>query len=223
VRKIPRLSRCAAAGFMAVAAISVAACGSPVPDIPAPPSQTQAAPPSSADGVTTPAQLFGPACAQLPQSGVPGSAIMMSRQPAAAALATNPLLKTLAMAVQKGGIGDTLNTAKDATVFAPYDDAFTDLRQSMGPDNFNALLANKNALDDILKYHVVVRRYDRAGLASAGTVTTLQGGNLRIKDAGDTMNITDNAGKTAHVLCGNIPTKNATVFLIDKVMQPKPS
>jgi uncharacterized surface protein with fasciclin (FAS1) repeats len=106
-------------------------------------------------------------------------------------------------------------------VFAPYDDAFTDLQQKIGPDRFNALLADKNALSDILKYHVVVKRYDRAGLAAAGTVTTLQGGNLTITDAGDTMNIKDNANQTAHVLCGNLPTANATVFVIDRVMMPK--
>jgi uncharacterized surface protein with fasciclin (FAS1) repeats len=52
-------------------------------------------------------------------------------------------------------------------------------------------------------------------------VTTLQGGSLRIKDAGDTMEITDNTGVTSHVLCGNIPTANATLFIIDQVMQPK--
>jgi uncharacterized surface protein with fasciclin (FAS1) repeats len=26
---------------------------------------------------------------------------------------------------------------------------------------------------------------------------------------------------TAHVLCGNIPTANGTLFLVDQVMQPK--
>jgi uncharacterized surface protein with fasciclin (FAS1) repeats len=54
-------------------------------------------------------------------------------------------------------------------------------------------------------------------------VTTLQGGSLRIRDDQDTMDITDNAGTTAHVLCGNIPTANATVFIIDKVLMAQPS
>ena len=35
--------------------------------------------------------------------------------------------------------------------------------------------------------------------------------------------ITDGAGNTAHVLCGNIPTSNATVFVIDKVLTAKAS
>ncbi|WP_245607143.1 fasciclin domain-containing protein [Pseudonocardia spinosispora] len=224
MRKNQRLSRVAAAAMMAALAVSVAACGSDTPQA-TPPSSSAAAPsPSSeasAAGITTPKQAFGPACQQLPQGGVPGSALKMAGQPVAAAAATNPLLKTLTTAVQKAGIADTLNSAKAATVFAPYDDAFTDLQQRIGPDRFNALLADKNALGDILKYHVVVKRYDRAGLAAAGTVTTLQGGNLTITDAGDTMNIKDNANQTAHVLCGNLPTANATVFVIDRVMMPK--
>jgi uncharacterized surface protein with fasciclin (FAS1) repeats len=226
LRKIPRLSGFSgltAAGLMAAVAISVAACGGSVPEVPAPPSQALPLAPASADGVTTPAQAFGPACQQLPQGGVPGSTITMANWPVAAAAATNPLLGTLTLAIGKAGLADTLNSARSATVFAPYDAAFTDMRQSMGPDRFDALLANKDALADILKYHVVVKRYDRAGLAAAGTVTTLQGGSLQIKDDGDTMDIKDNTGKTAHVLCGNLPTANATVFVIDKVMMPKPS
>ena len=34
---------------------------------------------------------------------------------------------------------------------------------------------------------------------------------------------TSGAGNTAHVLCGNIPTSNATVFVIDKVLTAKTS
>lgn len=220
------LARLSTAGVLAAVALAVAGCaGEPPRDVP-PPASTQPAAPTgeqSAAGITTPNQAFGPACKQLPQGGVPGSALRMAAQPVGAAAATNPLLKTLSLAVQKAGMVETLNSAQTATVFAPYEDAFTDLQQSLGPDRFNALLADKNALGEILKYHVVVKRYDRAGLAAAGTVTTLQGGNLQVKDAADTMNVTDNAGQTAHVLCGNLPTSNATVFLIDKVLLPNKS
>jgi uncharacterized surface protein with fasciclin (FAS1) repeats len=205
-------------------ALCVTACGSDeTPDVPAPASQAAApADGASADGVTTAAELFGPACSEMPQGGVPGSALLMAKQPVATAAATNPLLGTLSQAIQKGGVADNLNGLPAATVFAPYDAAFTDLKQSLGPDKFNALLADSGALSNILKYHVVPKRYDRAGLVSAGTVTTLQGGTLAIKNDGDTIDITDNSGgKAAHVLCGNVPTANATVFLIDRVLTPK--
>jgi uncharacterized surface protein with fasciclin (FAS1) repeats len=226
VRKIPRPQRfprfVVGAGLLAALTIGVSACGSQVPEIPAPATQAPAQTTGeSPDGVTTPTQAFGPACQQLPQNGVPGSALLMAKQPVAAALSTNPLAKTFAVAVQKADLAGTLNEAQSETVFVPYESAFTDLQQSLGPDKFNALLANRSALADILKYHVVVKRYDRVALVAAGHVATLQGGNLQIKDGGDTLNITDNAGKTAHVLCGNLPTANATVFLIDKVLMPQ--
>ena len=32
--------------------------------------------------------------------------------------------------------------------------------------------------------------------------------------------VTDGQGNTANILCGNIPTANATVFVIDKVLMP---
>jgi uncharacterized surface protein with fasciclin (FAS1) repeats len=226
VRKIPRPQRfprfVVGAGLLAALTIGVSACGSQVPDIPPPATQAPAPLAGAApDGVTTPAQAFGPACQQLPQSGIPGSALMMANQPVATALATDPLAKTFAVAVQKANLVGTLNEAKSATVFVPYESAFTDLQQSLGPDRFNALLSNPSALADVLKYHVVVKRYDRIALVAARSVSTLQGGNLKINDAGDTVNITDNAGKTAHVLCGNLPTTNATIFLIDKVLNPQ--
>jgi uncharacterized surface protein with fasciclin (FAS1) repeats len=221
VRKTPRL---ATAGLLAVTAMVVAmavsACGGSVSDS-ALPSEAAVPAPAPGNGVTTPDQAFGPICSQLPQNGIPGSPITMAGRPVATAAATNPLLKLLTVAIRKAGVADTLNSAPAATVFAPYDAAFTDLQQSIGPDKFNALLANSGALADILKYHVVVKRYDRAGLVAAGTVATLQGGTVKIKNDGDTMDITDNAGKTAHVLCGNLPTGNATVFVIDKVLMPQ--
>lgn len=219
MRKTPRL---AAAGLLAAVALAVSACGSSVPEAAGP---SEAPPPTVApgNGVTTPSQAFGPACVQLPQNGIPGSAIKMAGLPVAAAAATNPLLKSLTLAIQKAGLADTLNSAPAATVFAPYDAAFSDLKQSLGPDKFNALLANSGALADILKYHVVVKRYDRAGLAAAGTVATLQGGTLQVKNDGSSLDVTDNTGQTAHVLCGDLPTGNATVFVIDKVLMPKQS
>ena len=66
---------------------------------------------------------FGPACAKVPASG-PGSVADMANQPVATAAARNPLLSTLATAVSKAGLADTLNRAEALTVFAPTNDAF---------------------------------------------------------------------------------------------------
>lgn len=221
MRKIQRL---ALVGAMAALAAAVAGCGgaAPTANTPAPAAPSSVAPPSSpSNGVTTPADVFGPACGQLPQGGEPGSVVRAAKLPVVAAINATPLLKSLGIAVQKAALTDLLNQQKEITVFAPYDRGFANFQQGLGADRFNTLMADQNKLGDALKYHVVVKRYDRAGLVAAKNVTTLQGGNLQIRDAGDTMEITDNAGTTAHVLCGNIPTANATVFLIDNVLQPR--
>jgi uncharacterized surface protein with fasciclin (FAS1) repeats len=207
--------------LLAAMAIGMTACGDAPPEIPAPSSQAEAPTQSNtSDGVTTPKQLFGQACGQLPQGGTPGSAERLASQPVAAGLNSNPFAKTFSSAIQKAGLVGPLDESPSATVFVPYEAAFTDLQQQLGPDKFNALLADQKQLADILKYHVVVKRYDRAGLAAVHQVTTLQGGQLQVSDAGDTMNVQDNGRGTAHVLCGNVPTKNATVFFVDKVLMP---
>jgi uncharacterized surface protein with fasciclin (FAS1) repeats len=58
----------------------------------------------------------------------------------------------------------------------------------------------------------------RQGLADAGTVTTVQGGELTI--SGDSPSLVIDQQEQTSVLCGNLPITNATVFVIDKVLMP---
>ena len=216
--------RLSAVAAMAALAISLTACGSSPSSttMPAAPATSQAGPsgPSGAsgDGVTTAGDVFGAACSTLPQGSAPGGLEAMGPQPVATAASTNPLLSTLVTSVKAAGLVDTLNTQKAITVFAPSNGAFANVQKALGEDKFNALLADKDALGKVLTYHVVAKRYDRDGLVDAATVSPLAGGSLQVKDAGDTITVTDGSGATANVLCGNIPTSNATVFVIDKVL-----
>lgn len=216
--------RVAGIGFAAVAALSLTACsGSDTASsgssssAPAPaPSSSMAAPSSSmaaGDGVTTNADVFGPACSQLPQGSAPGSLDSMGPQPVASAASTNPLLTKLVAAVKATNLVDTLNSQQAITVFAPADPAFA----ALGDAKFTELAGKPAELAPILQYHVVGKRYDAKGLESAGTLESLNtaGGPLKIEGSGD--NLTVNGAK---ILCGNIPTKNATVFVIDKVLTP---
>lgn len=167
---------------------------------------------ASNDGVTSKDDVFGAACSQLPQDTAnAGSLDGMVDDPVATAASGNPLLTKLVAAVQAAGLVDTLNKADGAyTVFAPYDPAF----DALGPA-LNQVLADKPQLTSVLTYHVVPQRYDRDGILSAGTLPTVQGGELAIAGSGD--DVTVNGAK---VLCGNIPTANATVFVIDSVLMP---
>lgn len=217
------MHKLAAAGSLAAIVLSVAACGGPAPNGPAYVAPTTAAhnpTVATQDGVTTPSQAFGSACTQLPQGGAAGSATSMSSMPVAQAAATNPMLSTFTQLVAKAGLTDVLNSDKRMTVFAPTNDAFNQLQQHLGSQAYNALINNKAELTTLLQYHVVVHRYDEAGLVNAGQVSSLQGASLTIHGTGDALTIGDNTQQVARVLCGNLPTANATVFLLDTVLMP---
>jgi uncharacterized surface protein with fasciclin (FAS1) repeats len=223
VRKTTRLAAAAAA----VLALSLAACSNEAPATEAPAAEPTAAAPtteqmmSSSDGVTTDDDVFGPACDQLPQGDDPGSLDDMGPQPVASAASTNPLLTTLVAAVGNvPGLADTLNSAEALTVYAPADPAFEAAREALGEEAFTALLNDPDALGELLSYHVVGERMDAEALVEAGETTQLAGGTVTVGGTADAPTLTGGDGTTATVLCGNIPTANATVFVIDAVLQP---
>jgi uncharacterized surface protein with fasciclin (FAS1) repeats len=170
---------------------------------PPPPAAAPSATPPAADGPV------GPACATLPDSG-PGSPAAMADEPVATAAAQNPDLSTLVTAVTEAGLVDTLNEAENITVFAPTNDAFAKIPE----ETLTAVLADQQALTDILTYHVVGERNSPADL-DMGSLETLQGGTISTTRTGDTYTAND-----AEVLCGNVQTSNATVYLIDTVLMP---
>jgi uncharacterized surface protein with fasciclin (FAS1) repeats len=230
VRKIQRL---AAVGALAALTAVVGACSNS--EGPATGSQSGETPPPSAQaaptsGATTPggngttqiSDIFGPACDQVPKEG-PGSAQGMVNDPVATAASNNPQLTTLTKAVKAANLGDTLNSAPALTVFAPADSAFQQL-EAQNPGILNQLTTASDVaspegrLAKILKYHVVGQRYDAAGLVQTATMDSLEGAKIKIGGtaAAPTVN-------GAQVLCGNIPTKNATVFVIGQVLSPPAS
>jgi uncharacterized surface protein with fasciclin (FAS1) repeats len=167
---------------------------------------------AAADGVTKTTDVFGPGCASVPQDpSNKGSLQGMVSDPVATAASNNPLLTKLVAAVTAANLGDTLNSQPAITVFAPADPAFA----ALGDAKFAELAADPTTLGKILQFHVVGKRYDATGLQAAGTVKALTGQELKISGSGDSMTVNG-----APVLCGNIPTKNATVFVIGQVLTP---
>jgi uncharacterized surface protein with fasciclin (FAS1) repeats len=204
--------RVAAATVVTAAALSLTACGSG--STTASSSTTTSMTPtttSTDNGVTKTSDTFGPACGRIPSSGK-GSLNGMASEPVATAAGNNPLLTKLVAAVGAANLGDTLNSQQAITVFAPYDPAFA----ALGDATFAALAKDPAKLAPILRYHVLPQRLDADGLIAAGTEKTTRGGTVKITgDKTSGMMVND-----AHVLCGNIPTGNATVFVIDKVLTP---
>jgi uncharacterized surface protein with fasciclin (FAS1) repeats len=155
-------------------------------------------------------ETFGPGCKLIPADGA-GSFNGMATAPVATAASANPLLKTLVTAVGKAGLVDTLNSADALTVFAPTDDAFAKIPS----DTLNGLLADKKMLTTVLTHHVVAGKLSPDQLA--GTHKTLAGDTIKIDGSGKDFTV---EGANAKVLCGNIQTANATVYVIDTVLVP---
>ncbi|MER5890367.1 fasciclin domain-containing protein [Streptomyces sp. NPDC001941] len=161
----------------------------------------------AADGTDQP---FGPACASVPKDGA-GSFDGMAKDPVATAASHNPALSTLVTAVQKAGLADTLNNAKDITVFAPTNDAFAKIPKA----DLDKVLADKAQLTKVLEYHVVGQKVTPQQLAK-GDFTTLEGAKLMTSGSGTSYKV----GTGANVVCGNVPTANATVYIVDSVLMP---
>jgi uncharacterized surface protein with fasciclin (FAS1) repeats len=169
------------------------------------PTTAAASPSVMADGP------FGAACSAVPtDASNPGSFQAMAKVPVATAASGNPVLSTLVSAVGKAGLGDSLNSASGITVFAPYNGAFAKIPAA----TLTAVLANQTKLKQILTYHVVPQRLSPDQLA--GTFKTLEGSTLTVAGSGSDFTVNGNA----KVICGNVQTANATVYIIDTVLMP---
>jgi uncharacterized surface protein with fasciclin (FAS1) repeats len=216
---VKNLRLLAVSGIAASLAVGAAACSS------ASSSSTPAAAPTSsspmasssssamASGAAAAAMDFGPGCASVPKSGA-GSFTGMATAPVATAASANPVLSTLVTAVKKAGLVDTLNAANGITVFAPENSAFAKIPAA----TLSSVLANKTELTQILTYHVVSGRYTPAQLAAGMTLKTLEGGTVTTAMSGGTYTVNG-----ANVVCGNVQTANATVYIISSVLMPKSS
>lgn len=146
---------------------------------------------------------FGTVCSDIPAS--------VANEPVGKAISSIPSLSSLAEVVRTAGLVRTLNTGKNITVFAPTNEAFAKVPKK----KLARLMGNKQALSTVLAYHVVRGRKKPADL-KRGKLTTVQGGELTTSGSGQDFKIND-----ANVVCGDVTTRNAVVYLIDNVLLPK--
>ncbi|WP_329274559.1 fasciclin domain-containing protein [Streptomyces sp. NBC_01451] len=162
-------------------------------------------------GTTTTADKpFGSACSAVPASGA-GSFDGMAQDPVATAASNNPALSTLVAAVTKAGLVDTLNNAQNITVFAPTNDAFAKIPKA----TLDKVLNDKAQLTKILTYHVVGQKLTPKDLEK-GSFDTLETSKVTTSGSGESYTVND----SAKVVCGNVKTANANVYIIDTVLMP---
>ncbi|SDM97882.1 Uncaracterized surface protein containing fasciclin (FAS1) repeats [Geodermatophilus siccatus] len=166
------------------------------------------------DSGTPSEEPFGEGCAAVPADGE-GSFTGMTDDPVATAASNNPVLSTLVQAVVQANLVDTLNSAQDVTVIAPANPAF----EAVPPDALRAVLADNAQLTAILSHHVIEGRLAPDELA--GTHTTLGGDEVTIEGSGEDFTVARTVtGTPASVICGDVQTANATVYIVDQVLAP---
>lgn len=117
---------------------------------------------------------------------------------------------TLVSAVKAADLVDTLKGDGPFTVFAPTDEAFA----RIPADQLKALLADKEALTDVLTYHVVPGKVMAADVVKLSTAATVQGQEVRI-DAADGVKVDG-----ANVVKTDIVAENGVIHVIDRVILP---
>jgi len=123
-----------------------------------------------------------------------------------------PDLSTLVAAVTAGDLATTLQGKGPFTVFAPTNQAFSDIQSTV-----DTLLkpANKADLQKVLTYHVVPGTYTAADLKDGQELTTVQGEKLTVSVKGSTVKVND-----ATVEKADVNASNGVVHVINKVLVP---
>lgn len=126
--------------------------------------------------------------------------------------AGNEDFETLVAAVQAADLVDTLNGDGPFTVFAPTDEAFEDV----DPEVLDLLLlpSNKDALTQVLTYHVVAGEITSADIAP-GEVETVEGQPVTITVDGSDVQVNG-----AEVVTADVMASNGVIHVINEVLLP---
>lgn len=183
-------------------AIVVAACGT-------------AASPSPSAATPTPVPSVSPATPAPSPSTDPATAAPSPSTELGDIVATADgagTFKTLLAAATAAGLVETLQGDGPFTVFAPTDEAFAALPEG----TLDSLLADPEALKNILLYHVVpgsVMATDVVKLTSADTV---EGSPIVVAVKDGTVYLND----TAKVIATDVMASNGVIHVIDQVLLP---
>ncbi len=132
--------------------------------------------------------------------------------------AGNPDLSILVAALQAAGLDQTLAADGQFTVFAPTNDAFAALLETLGVTQ-DELLADTDMLTTVLTYHVVPEATVMAADIPYGSeIETVNGDSFTISDANV---ITSSSGGTANITQPDVQATNGVIHVIDSVLVPE--
>jgi len=112
-------------------------------------------------------------------------------------------------AVSAAGLGATLTSLRDITVFAPNNDAFNNI------GNITGNLTTEQ-LGGILTYHVVAGKVDYSTLLGNTSLATVGGTNVTIREINGTFYV-----NSAKIVIQDVLVSNGVVHVIDNVLNPQ--
>ncbi|MBL1214610.1 MAG: fasciclin domain-containing protein [Ignavibacteriae bacterium] len=118
---------------------------------------------------------------------------------------------TLATALTEADLVSALQGEGPFTVFAPTDEAFAKLPEG----TLESLLNDKDALKNILLYHVVSGKVSSEQVVKIDAAETLAGSkvNIKVKDGGVMIN-------NSNVTTADVYASNGVIHVIDTVLLP---
>jgi len=118
---------------------------------------------------------------------------------------------TLVDLVVKAGLADTVSNQGPFTVFAPTNEAFA----ALDPALVDSLVANPEALKNVLLYHVVPGTVKSTALSDDLAVASAAGASLRI-------NLPKNAVTVngVNVIQADVEASNGVIHVVDQVLIP---
>lgn len=117
--------------------------------------------------------------------------------------------ETLVTAVKAANLVETLKSPGPFTVFAPNDAAFAKLP----PGTVQTLVQNIPQLARILTFHVVAGKYTQAQLVELGTVTSVEGCTIPVRELNGNFEV-----KNATVVAADIEADNGIIHVLDTVI-----
>ncbi len=131
----------------------------------------------------------------------------------AEAAAETPDLSTLYALVLQAGLGGALSDPNaELTVYAPTNDAFAAIPESIR----NAIVNDADALTDVLTYHVTAGEVDPRKALIPRQVSTLQGQTVFFNRSKSGPQVNQ-----SNINCQGVQTTNGLVWIIDSVLQPQ--
>jgi uncharacterized surface protein with fasciclin (FAS1) repeats len=146
----------------------------------------------------------------------PSEALDLPRQEATADIVDTAIaagdFSTLVAAVQAAGLEETLRGDGPFTVFAPTDAAFA----ALPAGTLESLLADPEALADILLYHVVAGEVLAADVVGLTSATAANGDTIEIEVVDGTVVLNG----SSNVVATDVMASNGVIHVIDAVILP---